>query len=164
MPVRLIRPDDLIGVFAIYDREVLEGTHTFETVVKTPAERQAWLAAHQTDRYACFVAEEAGRIAGWAGLSAWSPRQAYVRTAETSVYVAPSAMGRGVGRALMDALLAHTREAGLVKVLVARIVQPNDASNRLHERLGFREFGLMRRCGEKFGRILDVRLMDLHLD
>ncbi len=109
------------------------------------------------------MAEEDGALLGWGRLSPWSPRAAYARTAEDSVYVRADARGRGVGRALLDALVARARGAGIA-VLVARIAEGNPASVRLHERAGFRPVGTMRRVGEKFGRLLDVAILDLHLD
>ena len=162
MTIRAATEQDLAGIFAIYDHEVLSGICTFETTVKSPEERIEWFARHGPARYPLLVAEEGGAISGWAGLSAWSPRQAYVRTAENSVYVASSARGRGTGRLLQE-LLAAAQETP-VKVLVGRIVQPNVPSVRLHESLGFKPVGVMRRVGEKFGKLLDVLIMDVHLD
>jgi len=161
--VRDATPDDLAAIFAIYDEEVLRGTATFETVPRTVPERREWFDAHPRDRYPILVAEISGAVVGWGRLQPWSPRPAYARTAEDSVYVAAAARGRGVGRALLGALLERARPAGIAVVL-ARIADGNPASIRLHERAGFRTVGVMRRVGEKFGRILDVALLDLHLD
>lgn len=156
---------DLAGIFEIYDHEITGGVATFETMVRTPEQRLEWWAAHPPERYPVMVAEDgAGGIIGWAALSSWSARPAYARTAESSVYVRSDWRGRGVGRSLMTALLAETLHGTGVRVVVARIVQPNPGSNRLHESLGFSRVGVLRRCGEKFGRILDVLLMDLQLD
>jgi phosphinothricin acetyltransferase len=155
--------DDLAAIFAIYDEEVLRGTATFETVPRTAVERQEWFEAHARERYPVIVAEAAGKVLGWARLQPWSPRPAYLRTAEDSVYVAESARGRGIGRALLARLLRRARAAGIAVVL-ARIADGNPASIRLHEKAGFRTVGVMRRVGEKFGRILDVTLLDLQLD
>ncbi len=156
-------PSDLPAVFAVYDEQVLRGTATFETEVKSPAERLAWFEAHPRGRYPVLVAEEGGEVLGWARLAPWSPRAAYARTAEDSVYVRADARGRGTGRALLDALIGRARAAGIA-VLVARIAEGNPASLRLHEAAGFRPVGTMRRVGEKFGRLLDVAILDLHLD
>lgn len=161
--IRDATPDDLDAVFAIYDEQVLRGTATFETVPRPPGERRAWFDAHPRGRYPVIVAEDGGAVLGWARLQPWSPRPAYARTAENSVYVSAAARGRGVGKALLDELLARARGAGIAVVL-ARIAEGNPASIRLHDRAGFRTVGVMRRVGEKFGRILDVTLMDLHLD
>lgn len=167
MLIRDATADDLPGIFEIYDREVLRGTATFDTVPKTPAERLEWLAAHQDPRHPAIVAVEPDhggtRVLGWGALSAWSVRCAYARAVENSVYVHPSAQGRGIGRALLEELIRRARSAGL-GVLIARIVEGNPASFALHEKLGFQTIGTMRRVGEKFGIIHDVRLMDLHVD
>jgi phosphinothricin acetyltransferase len=155
--------EDLPAIFGIYDEEVLRGTATFETVPKSKEERRLWYDAHPRERYPILVAEEEGRVVGWARLYPWSPRQAYARTAEDSVYVRADARGRGVGRALLEALLARAPAQG-IKVVIARIAEGNPGSVKLHERLGFKPVGNMRRVGEKFGRILDVTILDLHLD
>lgn len=162
MDIRAAVPEDLPGIFAIYDREVLHGTATFETTPKSASERTDWFRAH-AGRYPLIVAAEAGSVLGWAGLWPWSPRPAYARSAENSVYVDSGARGRGLGRTLLDALILRAREAGIC-VVIARIVEGNPASLRLHESAGFRTIGVMRRVGEKFARVLDVRLMELHLD
>jgi L-amino acid N-acyltransferase len=171
----LIRPAteaDLPGIFAIYDREVLHGTATFDTEPKTAAERVAWLRDDGNGKYPILVAEVAAEaaptgtapaIAGWARLYAWSNRCAYARAAENAVYVHPDHRGRGVGRALLAELIRLAPQRG-VQVLLARIVEGNPASLALHEAHGYRTIGTMRRVGEKFGRVLDVRLMDRQLD
>lgn len=153
---------DLPGIFAIYDREVLHGTCTFDTQVKSPAERVAWFAT-AGGRYPVLVAEVDGRVAGWTRLYQWSARCAYDRAAENAVYVHEDFRGRGVGRELLAALIARCPEIG-VRVIIARVVEGNPGSLRLHERAGFATIGIMRQIGEKFGRLLDVRLLSLHLD
>ena len=155
--------EDLPAISAIYDEQVLHGTATFDTEPKSVAERREWFEAHPRERYPVIVAEEGGEVIGWGRLAPWSPRRAYARTAENSVYVRKDARGRGAGRALLEALLARARAAG-ISVILARVADGNPASLRLHEALGFRPVGTMRRVGEKFGRVLDVTLLDLHLD
>jgi L-amino acid N-acyltransferase len=154
---------DLPGIFAIYDVEVLHGTATFDTEPKPAAARLEWFRNDGGGRYPLLVAEADGRIAGWARLYAWSPRPAYDRTAENAVYVHAQFRGRGVSRALMTELMRQAPGRG-VQVLIARIVEGNPASLALHQSLGFESIGVMRRVGEKFGRLLDVRLMCRHLD
>jgi L-amino acid N-acyltransferase YncA len=161
--IRSATAADLPGIFAIYDDEVLHGTATFDTQPKTPAERLEWFGNDGNGRYPVLVAEVDGQVAGWARLYAWSPRRAYDRTAENAVYVGRAHRGRGLSRALMEEILRLAPQRG-VSVLVARVVEGNPASLALHEKLGFRTIGVMRRVGEKFGRLLDVRLMDRHLD
>ncbi len=161
--IREAREGDLPGIFAIYDREVLHGTATFQTEVSTPSQRSDWWSAHRNPRYPALVAEIGGSIVGWATLSQWSPRRAYDRTAEDSVYVAPEHHRRGVARALLRELLARARHNG-VAVVLARTCEESVASIALHESLGFVTIGTMRRVGEKFGRLLDVRVLQLELD
>jgi L-amino acid N-acyltransferase len=161
MNIREARLEDLDGIFAIYDEQVLHGTATFDTIVKSTQERLDWFAT-AGDRYPVLVADDGHRIAGWARLYAWSPRKAYDRTAENAVYVRDDLRGRGIGRQLMQELIRIGPSRG-VHVFVARIVEGNPGSIRLHESLGFRTIGVMRQVGKKFGKLLDVRLMDLHL-
>ncbi|MGB3097963.1 MAG: N-acetyltransferase family protein, partial [Solirubrobacterales bacterium] len=113
--------------------------------------------------YPVLVAERDGVVLGWGALSQWSQRGAYARTAEVSVYVDRSHRGEGVGRALLNALIERA-PPGEIAVLLARIAGENPASIALHESLGFSHIGVQRRSGEKLGRVLDVALMDLHLD
>ncbi|MGQ0586313.1 MAG: GNAT family N-acetyltransferase [Gammaproteobacteria bacterium] len=162
----LIRPAteaDLPGIFAIYDREVLTGTATFDTEPKSATERQAWLRDDAGGKYPILVAEIGGAIAGWARLYAWSNRCAYARAAENAVYVHADQRGKGVGQALLAELIRLAPQRG-VHVLLARVVEGNPASLALHEAQGFTTIGVMRKVGEKFGRVLDVRLLERQLD
>ena len=176
--IRQAAEADLPGIFAIYDHEVLHGTATFDTEPKSPAGRLEWLRDDGDGKYPILVAEaEAGggvaaeaaptrgspAIAGWARLYAWSNRCAYARAAENAVYVHRDHRGRGVGHALLAELIRLSPQRG-IHVLLARIVEGNPASVALHEAHGYQTIGVMRRVGEKFGRVLDVRLMDRHLD
>jgi phosphinothricin acetyltransferase len=161
--IRAATEADLPGIFAIYDEEVLHGTATFDTEPKNAAARLEWFRNDGGGRYPLLVAEADGRIAGWARLYAWSPRRAYDRTAENAVYVHADFRGRGFSRALMQELMLLAPQRG-VHVLMARIVEGNPASLALHQSLGFETIGIMRRVGEKFGRLLDVQLMSRHLD
>lgn len=164
MPISLrdATPADLDAIFAIYDREVLEGTATFETRVCTAEQRTQYLAAHRRPAHPLLVAEEEGRVVGYGALSAWSNRCAYARAAEVSVYVAPGQQGKGVGRTLVERLISEARSAGL-GVLLSRISSESLASLKLHQKLGFRHVGTLRRVGEKFGRLLDVEIYELQL-
>lgn len=153
---------DLEAIVTIYNHEVLEGVSTFDTEPKDPGADADWLADRQA-RYPVLVAERDGRVLGWSSLSRWSSKGGYARTAEVSVYVDRSHRGEGLGRLLLEALIERAPDAG-VAVLLARVAGENPASIALHESLGFDRIGVQRRSGEKFGRLLDVALMDLHLD
>lgn len=162
MQIRRAREDDLPAIAAIYNHEVLTGTATFDTEPVTLDERRAWLTKHTGERHPALVAADADVVVGWGALSAWSDRCAYARAAEVSVYVHEDHRGRGIGKALLVALVDAGRAAGL-GVLLARISSESEASLHLHRAQGFESIGTMRRVGEKFGRVLDVELLDLHL-
>jgi phosphinothricin acetyltransferase len=117
---------DIGPIFGIYDHFVLHSTATFETEARSEAERQAWYLAHDPRSHALLVAKDpaSGDLLGWAGLSPWSPRPAYRRTAEVSIYVAPDAQRMGVGRALLEALIKRAKTNRFC-VLVARIAGPS---------------------------------------
>jgi phosphinothricin acetyltransferase len=102
-------------------------------------------------------------VLGFAYSSAFRPRPAYARTRETSIYLAPDAVGRGVGRRLYAHLLGQLREDG-VHCAVAVVAQPNPASTALHEALGFELVGTLREVGRKFDRWVDTRWYQLLLD
>jgi phosphinothricin acetyltransferase len=157
--VRGAQPGDLEAITEIYNEAIETTTATFDTVAKSIEEQAEWFAAHGP-KNPILVAERAGRVIGWAALSAWSDRCAYADTAEISIYVRESERGEGVGRRLIEAAVAAGREAGL-HVILARITEGNAVSVHLHESVGFRTVGVMREVGRKFGRILDVTLMQL---
>lgn len=161
--IRAATEADLPGIFAIYDEQVLHGTATFDTTPKSPAERLEWFGNDGNGRYPILVAESGGQIAGWTRLYAWSTRCAYDRAAENAVYVHQDQRGRGIGRALLTELIRLAPGRG-VRLIIARVVEGNAGSRALHEALGFQTIGVMRQVGEKFGRLLDVRLMDRHLE
>jgi phosphinothricin acetyltransferase len=161
--IRDARVEDLAAIFDIYNHEVRLGTATFDTEPWAVGRDDGWLTGRDRSCHPVIVAVEGERVIGWASLNPWSPKKAYARTAEGSVYVEPGARGSGVGSALLSALVERARAAEL-GVIVARIAEANESSVRLCERVGFERIGTQRRCGEKFGRILDVELMDLQLD
>lgn len=160
--LRPARAEDLPSVTAIYNDAVARTTGTFDTEPKTLAQQREWFARHGAS-HPVLVAEDGGRVVAWASFSPWSDRCAYARTAEVSVYVEEAARGRGLAGALLDELLRRGRAAGL-KQAMARVTADNEASLRLHARRGFKEAGLFRRVGEKFGRVLDVHVLQLSLE
>src|SRR5687768_6744424 len=134
----------------IFAEGIATGDATFETA---PPEWEAWDRAHRPDGR--FVALEGDSVLGWAALSPVSGRCVYAGVAEVSVYVAAAARGRGVGRALLDALVAASEAAG-TWTLQAGIFPENVASLQLHERCGFRVVGRRERLGQHHGRWRDV--------
>jgi L-amino acid N-acyltransferase len=153
---------DLPRIFAIYNDEVEHGIATFDVTPKDPIADADWLSGRD-EIHPVLVAVADGEVGGWASIGPWSSKGAYRRTGEVSVYVDAPVRGRGIGRLLLEALIDRARESD-VRVLLARLALPNPASMAIHESVGFRSFGTQRRCGEKLGRVLDVELLDLHLD
>jgi L-amino acid N-acyltransferase YncA len=152
MVVRDLRPDDWTEVAAIYRDGMRDGMATFETEVPS---WEAWRDAH-TIR---VVAEIDERVAGWAALAPVSSRWAYRGVAESSVYIARSHQGRGLGRALMQELIARSEAAGIWTIQTS-IFPENDASLRLHHRVGFRVVGVRRAIGKRDGLWRDTVLME----
>ena len=148
---------DLGAITGIYNEAILKTTATFDTEPKTEAEQKSWFD-HHGPRYPILVAEEDNIIVGWASLSQWSDRCAYSDTAEASLYVKEEYQGRGIGRRLAEAIIEAGREAGL-HTLIARISSDNEVSIHLSESIGYRHIGVMKECGRKFGRLLDINLM-----
>ena len=146
-------PGDWASVRAIY----LEGIATRHATFETGAPSwQAWDAAHRAER---LVARANGRVVGWAALSPYSCRDVYAGVAEVGVYVSESARGRGVGNALLKALIELSERAG-VWTLQAGIFPENLGSIELHRRCGFREVGRRERIGRMGGVWRDVILLE----
>jgi L-amino acid N-acyltransferase YncA len=156
-PVRPLTRTDYDAVAAIFAEGIATRHATFETEVPSWDD---WNAAH-LDAHR-LVAELDGEVAGWAALTPYSSRAAYRGVAEVSLYVAAAARGRGVGRALLHALIASARGGGLW-TLQAGIFPENEASLALHRSLGFRDVGVRERIGWLGGVWRDVVLLELRL-
>jgi L-amino acid N-acyltransferase YncA len=154
MEVRDLRAEDWPEVARIYREGIETGDATFETAVPP---WEAWDAAH-LERHR-LVAERDGAVLGWAALSPVSERCCYAGVAEVSVYVAPEAQGQGVGRALLERLVADSEAVGLW-TLQAGIFPENLVSVALHQRCGFRVVGRRERLGELRGEWRDVLLLE----
>lgn len=155
--VRLATMDDAEAIRTIYNREVTGSTVTFDLVPRTLAQQHAWLAAH-AGAHPAIVATAGGQVVGFGSLSPYRDRPAYSTSVEDSVYVDGDHRGMGVGRAL----LAHLVELGTgygYHAMFARIVGGHEASIALHAACGFELVGMEREVGRKFGRWLDVALM-----
>ena len=163
--IREATPADLPAITALYGREVLTGTATFELDAPPLAEMTARFEAVRARGLPWFVAEIDGAFAGYAYASPFRPRPAYRYGVEGSIYVEETARGRGVGRALLSALIYRARDLGLRHIIGAiSDSATSGASIALHERLGFRRVGAYEQVGWKFDRWLDVHLMQLDLD
>jgi L-amino acid N-acyltransferase YncA len=149
-----MRPGDWPAVRAIYEAGIATGDATFETAAPDwPAWDAAHLAGHR------LVARVDGRVVGWTALAPVSDRCCYAGVAEDSVYVAPEAQGRGVGRALLEAVVASAERGGIWTVQTG-IFPENRASVRLHAACGFRVVGVRERLGRLGGRWRDVLLLE----
>jgi L-amino acid N-acyltransferase YncA len=151
--VRDLRPDDWAEVAEIYRDGMRSGLATFE--IEVPS-REDWFAAHTI---ALVAEDELDRIVGWAALGPVSNRWAYRGVAESSVYVAREAQGRGIGRTLMERLIEQGDRAG-VWTIQTSIFPENDASLKLHRAVGFRVVGVRERIGKRDGLWRDTVLME----
>lgn len=161
MQIRSATPEDGEAIRAIYNIEVLGSTVTFDLVPRSSEDQAEWMAAH-AGVYPVIVAEEDGEVIGFASLSAYRPRPAYSTTAEDSIYVAGAHRGRGLGRAMLTELIERGRTHGFHSI-IGRIVGDHEASIALHRACGFELVGIEREVGRKFGKWLDVALMQLLL-
>ena len=159
MDIRDAAPGDLSAIAAIYAHHVLHGTGTFEEVPPDEAEIARRIAAVQGKGWPWLVAEENGQILGFAYLAQFRPRSAYRHAGEDSVYVRDVIRGQGVGKALVAALLRRGEECGFRQVFAVIGDSENVGSIGLHVSLGFRQVGVLRSAGAKFGRWLDVVTM-----
>jgi phosphinothricin acetyltransferase len=164
MIVRAATDADAEALAAIYGHHVLHGFGTFEETPPTPEEmarRRIALAEHGLPY---LVAEEAGRVLGFAYAGPFRARAAYRYTVEDSVYVAPDAVGRGVGRAVLSAVLAACEALGVRQVVAVIGDSENAGSVGLHRALGFEPAGVGRSFGFKHGRWVDIVWMQKALN
>jgi phosphinothricin acetyltransferase len=163
MGATAIRPAtraDLARITEIYNHYVINTPITFDLKPFTPAEREPWFDEHcDGRRYRLLVAEEGGRVLGYAGTGRFRAKAAYDTTVEATIYCAAEAAGRGIGkmlyRELFDALTGED-----INRIVGGITLPNDASVALHRRFGFTPIGAFSQNGRKFGRYWDVLWME----
>ena len=161
MIIRPALPRDLAAIAAIYAHEVAHGTATFDTTAP-PGETWADKASDATPGHHLLVADSDGAVLGFAYSVAYRPRGAYAATKETSIYLAETGRGRGLGRLLYADLLQRLRADGM-HTAIAVIAAPNPASAALHRSSGFERVGVLREVGNKFGRRLDTEFWQLML-
>jgi L-amino acid N-acyltransferase YncA len=152
--IRNVKPEDVSAITDIYNHYVRESTATFETEPVTEEEmrnRVLSISAH----FPYLVDEENEVITGYCYAHPWKARAAYQYTLETTVYLAPEFIGKGIGRLLMERLIEESRSSGF-RALIACITAENESSCSFHERLGFEKVSHFVKVGEKFGRRLDV--------
>ena len=163
--IRSARTGDIAAITAIYADAVENGTSSYELDPPSLAEMTQRYEALVAGGFPYIVAEAKGRILGYAYAGAFRPRPAYRFAVEDSIYVAPDAQGRGVGLRLLANLIEECRGLGFRQMLaVIGDAQPESASVRLHERLGFSHAGLLKGTGYKHGRWLDTGFMQLEMN
>jgi phosphinothricin acetyltransferase len=161
--VRSAEEPDLDGVTRIYGYHVENGTGSFEEKAPDCAEMRARFEIVRAAGLPFLVADMNGRVVGYAYAGFYRPRSAYRFTVEDSVYVAPDCLGYGIGRALLGRVVAGCTRLGYRQMLALIGDSANESSIGLHADLGFEHIGMQRAVGFKFGRWLDVVIMQRSL-
>lgn len=151
-PVR----DEIPALLDIYNYEVENGVATLDINKKTLEDWEGWYDSHNIGNHPLIVCDIDGAVAGYATLSTYREKEAYKSTVELSVYVSPMHRKKGVGTALMEAIIAMAKEDESIHTVVSVITAGNEASRRLHSNFGFNFCGTIPEAGEKFGRYVDI--------
>ncbi len=157
--IRSARREDAAALVRIYNHYVLHTTITFD---EEPLDEQGMLdhMLLEDSRHPWLVIQQGDRVRGYAGAVPWKSRCAYRHSVESSVYLDPEALGRGLGKRLYGALVKRVAQGGMHS-MIGGIALPNPASIALHESLGFRPAGRFREVGRKFDRWIDVGYWEL---
>ncbi len=158
MEIRAAADDDVPAILDIVNHYVVHTDIIFDTEPRTLETQRRWLADHTSPMHPVLVGLKDGAVVGWASLSSVSGKGAYDATVEVSVYLVEAERGRGLGPTLLEAVLDAGQRAG-VHAVVARITGGNDVSVKLFEHSGFTHVGFEPETGWKFGRFLDVVVM-----
>jgi len=154
--------EDLPDILAIYNDVIATSTAVFSEEPVGLADRRAWLSEHRLRGQPVLVARSDGAVAGFAAYGDFRPWPGYSTTVEHSLHVSAGHRRRGIGRRLLQELIARAR-SDHKHVMVAAIDADNEASLKLHAQLGFKPVGHMPRIAHKFGRPLDLTLLQLEL-
>ena len=163
MSIRFATKEDCTAIAEIYNHAVVHTAAIWNDKTVDTDNRIAWFEARQFAHFPVLVSEENGVVTGYSSYGDWRAFDGFRHTVEHSVYVHPDHQGKGLGRALLTALIEEARRRGK-HVMVAGIEAQNSASLHLHETLGFITTGQMPQVGTKFGRWLDLTFMQLQLD
>ena len=153
---------DVPAILDITNEAILNTTAIWDLRPITLDARAAWFQERRAAGFPVLVAEDNGAVIAFASYGAFHAKAGYRQTAEHSIYVSPSAQGKGLGRVLLTALLARAEDQGM-HVMVGLIEAGNLRSIALHKQAGFREAGVLREVGRKFGRWLDLIYMERRL-
>jgi phosphinothricin acetyltransferase len=161
MPIiRPSRDEDIAAITAIYAHHVLHGTGTFEVDPPSESDMATRRADVLTRGLPWLIAEDQGKLIGYAYCNWFKPRPAYRFSAEDSIYIAPHVKGQGLGRVLLAELMAQAERAGVRKMIAVIGDSANTGSIGVHRSVGFTPVGVLASCGWKFDRWLDVVLME----
>ncbi|GGE77602.1 arsinothricin resistance N-acetyltransferase ArsN1 family B [Massilia psychrophila] len=161
MSIRLAKLTDAAAIAAIYNYYVETSTVTFEEQA-VEADDMARRVDEVGARLPWYVYAREGAVVAFAYATPWRSRSAYRFSVESTVYVAPGFARQGIGSQLYQALIDDLRARGM-QVVLGGIAQPNTASVRLHESVGFEKVALFKRVGRKFGQWVDVGYWELQL-
>lgn len=157
LTIRKATLGDLKEITNIYNEAIQKTVATFDTEIKTTQEQNIWFEDHGP-KNPILIAEQDDIIVGWAALSKYSTRCAYSDTAEISLYIDEKFQDKGIGKKLIEAIIQQGEKVGLHAV-IARITEGNEKSVHLHKSVGFTHVGILKEAGLKFGKRLDVHLM-----
>lgn len=160
MHIRTAERGDLVRMTEIYNHYVLNTPVTFDVEAYSVELREVWFAQFAaTGRYRLLVAEQDGIVMGYAGTTRFRPKAAYDTTVETTIYCAPDALGKGIGRQLYAELFERLRGEDIHRLIAVHVL-PNAATEALHRRFGFKLVGVFSESGRKFGKYWDVCWME----
>ena len=163
--IRPATPADLDAITEIYADAVTNGTASYELEPPTRAEMVARFETLAAGGFPYLASESAGMVVGYAYAGPFRPRPAYRFIVENSIYVAPYAKGQGIGKLLLEKLIAEVEKLGFRQMIaVIGDGHPESASVKLHERMGFRHSGRLEGSGYKHGRWLDTTFMQLSMN
>lgn len=156
MKIRKAVRDDVPALLDIYNYEVLCGVATLDINPRTIDEWYEWFDSHNTAIHPLVVGVIGGKIAGYASLSDYRSKEAYLSTVELSIYVSPDFRRMGVGGSLMGHILEMAKDNPEIHCVVSVITAGNEASAKLHKKFGFTYCGMIPEVGVKFGRYLNI--------
>lgn len=160
--IRDARPEDAAAIAAIWNPVIRDTAITFNSAEKSPDDIAAMIRARQGDGHGFLLAEAGGQVAGFATYAQFRGGVGYARTMEHTILLAPAAQGRGLGRALMTAVEDHARAGGALSIF-AGVSAENPAGRAFHAAMGYAEVAILQRVGFKFGRAMDLVLMQKFL-
>jgi L-amino acid N-acyltransferase YncA/GrpB-like predicted nucleotidyltransferase (UPF0157 family) len=160
--IRKAMLSDVDAMTEIYNEAILTTTATFDTEPKSTDERLQWFHSHD-ERHPIWVAVQDEKVVGWISLSKWSERTAYKDTGETSFYVKSEYHGQGIGTMLLQTMIKEAQQLQFHSI-IARIAGESDVSLHVHKKFHFVQVGILKEVGRKFGKLLDVHILQKIMD